>query len=949
MKKIKQMKVALFLFSFLSVIVFMSVSSLALPDVPKKSSNTSGNMANNGRVLKYDGWVYYSFDESGLYRMKEDGSQKKKICDGMYDNLTAYDGYIYGYCRYTKTNNPEETGLFRLKPDGTERVKISDKSMLFVTIYDGWIYYTSFDDNFKPYKMKLDATDDQKLSDYSASYINVDNQWVYFQNDANGGRIYKVKHDGSQITEVSDHGNMYTYLNIDGEWIYFSGHYFLYKMKVDGTELTPLFEELINNVNSKDSWIYFSVFEEGIYRIKTDGTQLQKLRDVEDFVSGISLTDEWLYYEVYDVKDSSTRVYRMRLDGSSHQKFKITEDHVPDEVENVKIRIDGKFGEYSNVPLNLYGRILLPFREILKNLGVPDDDKHIIWDGKNRTVTVKKDNITILLTIGKNTALVNGKEYVLDVAPIIYNDRTYIPTRFIAESLNKKVLWDGEKQIVSICEPAEFEKVKDILAKTNDAMVNSVERYSVDQKNSMKYNNDYLDYEIQMTAKLEIDSKKRLCNIVGERKILETGNITNFNSEETSNIYCWCENEKIYLKDENYDLWYESELTEDEWENFKRRVLSNYSYINADDLICSGFTVDETDEHYILKGEHIFDELISGALYELDIVNEIISGTNTELLINKKTYYLEKINTTVTGKEKSSYGGNFSIAVSLENTNFNSEARVTAPEGFDPDKLINKKAVELVNFISQAYLYFNEIDNFEEKSKEFITKKDFNFDDVKQYIEAIKADDDVFTVCVDENSLEYGYKEEQIETKDLGKDAVYIKIKSFTEDVGDKFIEEADKIENSEDKTLVIDLRDNGGGFIISANDILDYLLPRCLMNYYISRSGDMLPVYSNDDYKEFKQILILVNENTASSAELLALGLKKHLKNTTVIGRTTLGKGVGQLVYRDDDKKFSVYLVSFYWNVKENVMKSGITPDIVVNSDSDYLKEVEKLLKSKR
>jgi len=61
-------------------------------------------------------------------------------------------------------------------------------------------------------------------------------------------------------------------------------------------------------------------------------------------------------------------------------------------VENVKIRIDGKFGEYSNVPLNLYGRILLPFREILKNLGVPDDDKHIIWDGKNRTVTVKKDN-----------------------------------------------------------------------------------------------------------------------------------------------------------------------------------------------------------------------------------------------------------------------------------------------------------------------------------------------------------------------------------------------------------------------------------------------------------------------------------------------------------------------------------------------------------------------------
>jgi len=52
-------------------------------------------------------------------------------------------------------------------------------------------------------------------------------------------------------------------------------------------------------------------------------------------------------------------------------------------VENVKIRIDGKFGEYSNVPLNLYGRILLPFREILKNLGVPDDDN--ILSGTEKT------------------------------------------------------------------------------------------------------------------------------------------------------------------------------------------------------------------------------------------------------------------------------------------------------------------------------------------------------------------------------------------------------------------------------------------------------------------------------------------------------------------------------------------------------------------------------------
>jgi len=110
-----------------------------------------------------------------------------------------------------------------------------------------------------------------------------------------------------------------------------------------------------------------------------------------------------------------------------------------------------------------------------------------------------------------------------------------------------------------------------------------------------------------------------------------------------------------------------------------------------------------------------------------------------------------------------------------------------------------------------------------------------------------------------------------------------------------------------------------------------------------------MLPVYSNDDYKEFKQILILVNENTASSAELLALGLKKHLKNTTVIGRTTLGKVSDNLYTEMMIKSFRIPCKFLLECKRTERNESGITPDIVVNSDSDYLKEVEKLLKSKR
>jgi len=74
-----------------------------------------------------------------------------------------------------------------------------------------------------------------------------------------------------------------------------------------------------------------------------------------------------------------------------------------------------------------------------------------------------------------------------------------------------------------------------------------------------------------------------------------------------------------------------------------------------------------------------------------------------------------------------------------------------------------------VNFISQAYFYFNEIDNFEEKSKEFITKKDFNFDDVKQYIEAIKADDDVLPYAWMKIVLNMDIKKNRLRQKTWGK------------------------------------------------------------------------------------------------------------------------------------------------------------------------------------
>ena len=85
---------------------------------------------------------------------------------------------------------------------------------------------------------------------------------------------------------------------------------------------------------------------------------------------------------------------------------------------------------------------MLPARFVAENLGA-----EVEWDEEKRLVTVTGkslktgEEVTILITIGKETAIVNGKELKLDSPAFIENDRTYTPVRFIAEELGASVEW----------------------------------------------------------------------------------------------------------------------------------------------------------------------------------------------------------------------------------------------------------------------------------------------------------------------------------------------------------------------------------------------------------------------------------------------------------------------------------------------------------------------------
>lgn len=123
--------------------------------------------------------------------------------------------------------------------------------------------------------------------------------------------------------------------------------------------------------------------------------------------------------------------------------------------KDIKIEIDGKNVVSDVAPFINNERTLVPIRVISENLGY-----NVNWDNNLRKVTVKNSDKTIELFIGKKKVNVNGVDNSIDVAPVIKNDRTFVPLRFISESFENDVNWDKgtrtvkinkkEKKIVSI-------------------------------------------------------------------------------------------------------------------------------------------------------------------------------------------------------------------------------------------------------------------------------------------------------------------------------------------------------------------------------------------------------------------------------------------------------------------------------------------------------------------
>ena len=171
----------------------------------------------------------------------------------------------------------------------------------------------------------------------------------------------------------------------------------------------------------------------------------------------------------------------------------------------------------------------------------------------------------------------------------------------------------------------------------------------------------------------------------------------------------------------------------------------------------------------------------------------------------------------------------------------------------------------------------------------------------------------------------------------------YIRIAIFAEDTSDEFKDAVKNLRKKGCDKFIIDLRDNGGGLTQASLDIADYLLPECMIMTEVNKDG------SEKEYKSEKSsadldMVVLVNENTASASEILTGAIKDN-KAGTVIGTRTYGKGVTQMSHQfEDGYAIKLTITEYLTPNGDHVQEKGIEPDIEATNEDILDKALDEL-----
>ena len=183
-------------------------------------------------------------------------------------------------------------------------------------------------------------------------------------------------------------------------------------------------------------------------------------------------------------------------------------------------------------------------------------------------------------------------------------------------------------------------------------------------------------------------------------------------------------------------------------------------------------------------------------------------------------------------------------------------------------------------------------------------------------------------------------KVSEIKYEMIDNDIGYIDFDSFTETAHTEFANAYKDLKKQGAKKLIIDLRDNTGGYVETAEAILDMFLNKGETEYItVDNKGTEVATTAKGNKVIDIPVVLLTNEYTASASEIMAGCLKDH-GLVTIVGTKTYGKGVIQSLYSilDNSAYLKITTMKYMTPNKNEINKVGIEPDKVVELGEETL-----------
>lgn len=223
---------------------------------------------------------------------------------------------------------------------------------------------------------------------------------------------------------------------------------------------------------------------------------------------------------------------------------------------------------------------------------------------------------------------------------------------------------------------------------------------------------------------------------------------------------------------------------------------------------------------------------------------------------------------------------------------------------------------------------------------------DMELEEVSNSVKGEEGTDVTITVYRDGEYLDITMTRSQVkvyhvESKMLENNIGYISLFTFDEGCSDEFEANMDELINQGATKIIFDLRYNTGGIVDEALDIIDLFVDKGDTTLIeMDGKGNETVITSEKDKKYDVELVILTNEYTASSSEIVTGALVDNEVATTV-GTTTYGKGVIQNVYSlSDGSVLKLTTTEYYTPNRNKINKVGIKPDYEVQLDENNVTE---------